>query len=72
MTFVPRSFTIGDRVKITRDFTNTFGEFLAGHEFAIIDEHWRSNGELVFDLRDRDLNVLGEVPGDCLTLIRGT
>jgi hypothetical protein len=58
--FTPRSFSIGDHVKINRDISNSEGTFGAGHEFEIIDLYER-HGEVLYDLRDRDLRLLGKV-----------
>jgi len=65
MAFTPRSLSNGDHVKINQDISNEEGVFSAGHEFMIIDQHVR-DGVMVYDLRDHDLNVLGEVPSSCL------
>lgn len=68
MSFTPRNYRIGEHVRINRDFSNAEGTFSAGHEFEIMDSHVR-HGEFVYDLRDRDLNILGEVPVDAFTPI---
>jgi hypothetical protein len=70
VTFVPRDFVVGDHVRITSDIANEEGTFQAGHEFEIFDLHIRS-GEFVYDLRDRDLHELGDVPLACLQRIPG-
>lgn len=61
IVFHPHSFGIGDHVKINRELSNKEGTFDAGHEFEIIEMYAR-NGMDLYDLRDSDLNLLGEVP----------
>ncbi len=63
--FHPRTFAIGDRVTITRAFTNHDGLFDAGHEFEITYVY-PLGGEALYDLRDRELHVLMRVPFDAL------
>jgi hypothetical protein len=41
--------------------SNKEGTFGAGHDFEIIDIHFRG-ADTFYDLRDRDLNLLGDVP----------
>jgi hypothetical protein len=59
--FTPRTFALGDRVKITTDISNREGTYSAGHEFTIIDLYER-HGSVLYDLRDHEQRVLGEVP----------
>jgi hypothetical protein len=59
--FTPRTLSVGDHVTINSAMSNKEGTFGAGHEFEIIDI--RFHGEDAFyDLRDRDLNLIGNVP----------
>jgi hypothetical protein len=59
--FTPRTYAIGDRVKLTIDMSNQEGTFGAGHEFTIID-FYEKHGGVVYDLRDHEHHLLGEVP----------
>jgi hypothetical protein len=59
--FTPRTYAMGDHVKIDSELTNAEGTFAAGHEFEIIGIHFRE-GEALYDLRDHELHVLLEVP----------
>jgi hypothetical protein len=59
--FTPRYLSEGDHVKINRDLSNEEGTFAAGHEFRIIDIHFRGD-DVFYDLRDHDLHLLGDVP----------
>ena len=59
--FTPRTFSIGDRVKINRDLSNREGMFGAGHEFEIVDLYAR-DGIAMYDLRDHESHMLIEVP----------
>lgn len=59
--FTPRWFSVGDLVKINRDISNEEGAFGAGHEFRIVDIHFRGD-DVFYDLRDHDLHLLGQVP----------
>lgn len=59
--FTPRSFRIGDHVKINAALSDKEGTFAAGHEFTIIDIHFRGD-DVLYDLRDRDVRLLGDVP----------
>jgi hypothetical protein len=70
MSFVPRAGThrLGELVRLNRDVSNAEGTFQAGHEFHIIDAHPHGN-DFVYDLRDRDLNILGDVSADCFTRV---
>lgn len=68
MSFLPRRYHLGDHVRITQDLSNANGTFAAGHEFEIIDQHVR-HGIFVFDLRDRDLNILAEVESGYLSYV---
>jgi hypothetical protein len=61
--FTPRTFALGDHVKITCDISNREGTYGAGHEFTIIDLYER-HGAFLYDLRDHEQRVLGEVPFD--------
>jgi hypothetical protein len=58
--FTPRWLSLGDVVRINRDMSNEEGSFAAGHEFRIIDIHFRGD-DVFYDLRDRDLHLLGGV-----------
>lgn len=60
MSYTPRDLSVGDHVVINTDMANPYGTFAAGHEFEVIDVHLRGQ-HFVYDLRDRDLNLLGEV-----------
>ena len=59
--FTPRTFAMGDHIKIDRELSNREGTFAAGHEFEIIGIHAGEGGAL-YDLRDHELRVLLEVP----------
>jgi len=59
--FTPRALSVGDHVTINSDLSNKEGTFGAGHEFEIIDIHYHGN-DTFYDLRDRDLNLLDDVP----------
>jgi hypothetical protein len=59
--FTPRGLSVGDHVFIDKDLSNEEGTFGAGHEFTIIDIHFRGDAVL-YDLRDNDLHLLGDVP----------
>lgn len=59
--FTPRWLSVGDHVRISRDLANDEGTFGAGHEFMIIDVHYRGD-DVFYDLRDHDLNRLSDVP----------
>ena len=59
--FTPRTLSVGDHVRINSDLSNAEGTFGAGHEFEIIDIHFRGS-DTFYDLRDHDLNLLGDVP----------
>ncbi len=64
--FRPRWLALGDRVRINSDLSNAEGTFAAGHEFRIIDIHFRGD-DVFYDLRDHDLHLLGDVPLTDLT-----
>lgn len=59
--YTPRWLSAGDLVKINKDISNAEGTFGAGHEFRVIDIHYRGD-EVLYDLRDHDLHLLGQVP----------
>jgi hypothetical protein len=59
--FTPRYFSIGDLVTINKDLSSQEGTFGAGHEFRIIDIHFRGD-DVFYDLRDHDVRLLGNVP----------
>jgi hypothetical protein len=59
--FTPRWLSLGDHVKINKDLSNEEGTFGAGHEFRIIDIHFRGD-DVFYDLRDHNLHLLGGVP----------
>ena len=59
--FTPRSLSIGDHVTTNKELENAECVFGAGHEFTIIDIHYRGD-DVFYDLHDRDANVLGDVP----------
>ena len=59
--FTPRRLSVGDHVKINKDLSNEEGTFGTGHEFTIIDIHFRGD-DVFYDLRDHDLHLIGEVP----------
>jgi len=59
--FTPRELAVGDHVKITVDLQNQEGTFGAGHRFRITEIHYHSSGK-VYDLRDHELHLLGNVP----------
>jgi hypothetical protein len=60
MTFVPREIEAGDHVRLTAPLQNHEGTFSAGHEFEVIDVGVR-DGDWIYELRDRNLNLLGQV-----------
>jgi hypothetical protein len=64
--FTPRYLAVGDHVKINKDISNEEGTFGAGHQFRIIDIHYRGD-DVFYDLRDRDVHLLGDVPFSDLT-----
>jgi hypothetical protein len=64
--FHPHSYRVGDHVKLTRALANDEGTFEAGHEFEITALYER-HGVPLYDLRDRDLNLLTEVPFEDLS-----
>ena len=68
MTFVPREIEAGDHVRLTAPMQNHEGTFSAGHEFEVIDIGVHG-GDWTYDLRDRDLNLLGQVPRAYVELI---
>ena len=57
MAFVPRHLEEGAHVRLLQPASNDAGTFNAGHEFTIIEVHSGDDGD-VYDLRDRDLNLL--------------
>lgn len=59
--FTPRWLSVGNHVKINKDISNAEGTFGAGHEFIIIDIHFRGD-DVFYDLRDHDQHLLGQVP----------
>jgi hypothetical protein len=62
MAFIPPGgYEVGDRVRINQDLSNSLGTFQAGREFEIIDLHFKGNG-ILYDLRDHEQNVIGDVP----------
>jgi hypothetical protein len=67
VAFTPRGgYEIGDRVRIDQDLSNDLGTFSAGCEFEIIDLHFKKDG-ILYDLRDHEQNVLGDVPSSNFT-----
>ena len=70
MSFVPRGGThrLGERVRLNQDMSNADGVFQAGHEFNIIDAHPHGN-DFLYDLRDRDLRILGSVSAAYFTRV---
>lgn len=59
--YKPRWLSVGDLVTINREISNAEGTYGAGHEFRIIDIHFRGD-EIFYDLRDHHQHLLGEVP----------
>jgi hypothetical protein len=59
--FTPRWITVGDLVKINKDISNEEGTYGAGHEFRVIDIHYRGD-DVFYDLRDHHQHLLGQVP----------
>ena len=57
MSFVPRHLEEGAHVRLLQPASNSAGTFNAGHVFAIMEVHINPDGD-VYDLRDRDLNLL--------------
>ncbi len=68
--FTPRSFSVGDRVTINKDISTSEGTYGAGHAFTIIDVRYHGNSPL-FDLRDHELHLVGNVPVTDLTRDQG-
>jgi hypothetical protein len=68
--FTPRFYSMGDRVAINRDISNSEGTFAAGHEFVIIDIHFHRDATL-YDLRDHEQRLIGDVPESDFTRARG-
>ncbi|MGD1067691.1 MAG: hypothetical protein ABR975_12820 [Vulcanimicrobiaceae bacterium] len=66
--FTPREIDVGDHVTIVRTLSNEEGTFGAGHVFAVIDRRLGRDGWL-FDLRDHDLNLLGNVALSDIALV---
>jgi hypothetical protein len=64
--FTPRYLSVGDHVKINKDLSNEEGSFGAGHQFRIIDIHYRGD-DVFYDLRDHDLHLIGDVPFSDIT-----
>ena len=60
MSFVPRHVLEGSHVKLLRVVSNSMGTFYPGHEFEVLEVRIGSAGD-VYDLRDRDLNLLYDV-----------
>ncbi len=59
--YTPRWLKLGDPVTINKDISNEEGTFASGHEFRIIDIHFRGD-DVFYDLRDSDQRLLGMVP----------
>jgi hypothetical protein len=64
MAFEPAAYSLGEHVVTNQELSNASGTFPAGHRFQLIDVHYKG-GEAYYDLRDRDLNLLGGVPAGC-------
>lgn len=60
MTFIPQEIAVGDRVRLAVPIATRTGRFTAGHEFEVIDVRFHGTDRL-YDLRDLDLNLLGDV-----------
>jgi hypothetical protein len=60
MSFIPRGYSVGEHVRINQDLANSDGTFQAGHEFEISDMYVR-HGSFVYELRDSEQNLLGDV-----------